>query len=331
MSEEKKLETMAMLEAAESASTEAVTESKTDDEIRRLKKVQLIKVSVILFFVALVMIFATLGWFTMNKDTDASGMGVKIQATPYTIQTRSSSGTYSDVYESLQTDSMEWKISSEYNFDNHETAKKEGETEPGLEPGDHGILEFRVNPNNTNTITVDCVFDMKAYYQPDTPVAPGEPEPEITEITNSTLVGYIKAHIMLFRGIDANGKYTGLISTDEDLRRVLEQQTYQRNGEIYTKIYWVWPQYLSDLTSNNTSDLIYASSERSDVIAYIAANRNGFFKDCKDSLDKVTADLTALSTAYSSSVFNHYSIKYDNADLDIGNNITYVLLSMQVV
>ena len=66
------------------------------------------------------------------------------------------------------------------------------------------------------------------------------------------------------------------------------------------------------------------------VINYIAANRTGFFKDCNDTEQQVITDLTALSTAYDNSIYNHYNMRYDNADLDIGNNISYVMLAMNV-
>ena len=274
----------------------------------------------------------TIAWFTMNKSVETSGMGVKVQAMPYTIQTRDSSGYYKDKWDMIGSQAMEWKISSTKNFDNHEDAINTavGETAPGIEPGDHGILEFRVNPNNADTITVDCIFDIKAYVETTTTGENNQPVTEMTEITNSTLVGYLKAHIMLFSGIDANDKYTGLIGTDAQLRRVLANQTYTRNGETYTQIYWVWPLHLSDLTSDDADDIIYASSERSAVIAYIASNRNGFFKDCSDSEAQVTSDLTALAATPSSTTYNHYNTRYDNADLEIGNNVSYVMLSMQV-
>lgn len=203
----------------------------------------------------------TIAWFTMNKSVETSGMGVKVQAMPYTIQTRDSSGYYKDKWDMIGSQAMEWKISSTKNFDNHEDAINTavGETDPGIEPGDHGILEFRVNPNNADTITVDCIFDIKAYVETTTTGENNQPVTEMIEITNSTLVGYLKAHIMLFSGIDANDKYTGLIGTDAQLRRVLANQTYTRNGETYTQIYWVWPLHLSDLTSDDADDIIYAS------------------------------------------------------------------------
>ena len=318
-----------LIQAAETHAERQVEELR-DAQSKRKKA--LIKMGAMGTLTAIIMIFASIAWFTMNREVSNGGMSIKSQAQPYTIQTRDSSGYYHSVYENLETDGMEWKISSTKSFDNHEDAINTavGETDPGIEPGDHGILEFRVNPNNADTITVDCVFDIKAYVETTTTGENNQQVTEVAEINNSTLVGYLKAHIMLFSGIDANDKYTGLIGTDAELRRVLANKTYTRNGETYTQIYWVWPLHLSDLTSEITNNILYAPTERSAVIEYIASNRNGFFKDCSDSAEQVTTDLTDLSTEYSSSTYNHYNTKYDNADLEIGNNVSFVMLTMQV-
>lgn len=302
-------------------------EEDDDDEPRIVVNPKVVKVASLILFSGIILVFASIAWFTMNKDVSSGGMGVKVAAVPYTIQTRDGRGYYSSVYDSLNSEGMEWQVSSTYNFENHSSAIYVGETEPGLEPGDHGILEFRVNPNNADTITVDCVFDIKAYVE----TTDGQGNTNITEINNSALLGYVKAHIMLFSGVDpVSGKYTGLISTDQSLRRVLANQTYTRNGSTYTKIYWVWPMYLYNIISNDSTNLVYDTSESSAVIAYISSNKDGFFKDCSDSAAKVSTDLTALSTTYTSSTYNHYNTKYDNADLEIGNNISYVMLIMKV-
>jgi hypothetical protein len=134
---------------------------------------------------------------------------------------------------------------------------------------------------------------------------------------------------MLFAGIDENGKYTDLIDNDnETTKKVLEDQTYRKGESTYTTIYWYWPEHLSDLT--DSAHTIYAPSEHEDVIGYIARNKDGFFKDCSDSETKVGNDLTSLYTTYSNQIYNRYNSRYDNADLDIGNNVSYIVLSMQV-
>ena len=308
------------------------------EEQQRMKRSALLKIAVMLLMLLLIIIFGSLGWFAAERAADTSGMGTRVQPMPYTIQTRGTSGHYVSQWDRIGSQSLEWLVSPANNFDNHSSDLDHDETEPGLEPGDSGMLEFRVNPNTAESITVDCVFDFKAYLE--TPVLDENDEPVLDEANepvtvieeisaDSALAGYVKAHIMLFSGYE-NGKYTGLIDTDEAFRRVLADQTYTKNGSAYTTIYWAWPMHLEDLTSEDASRIIYDPGERNDVIRYMAANRAGFFKDCTDTEQQIIADLTALSTAYNNSVYNRYNAKYDNADLEIGNHISYVLLSMNV-
>ena len=304
---------------------------KNDDALKR-RRASLFKIGAVMILAFIVWVFSSIAWFSMSKENNASGMGGKAGGMPYIIQTRSESGTYSNIYESLETGGAEWKISSNYNFDNHESAISEGETEPGIEPGNEGKLEFRVNPNNADSITVDCIFDIKAYIETTENDDDEEEEPVtvITELGNGPLLDYINAHVLLFAGKDQSGKYTDFIGCDESLRRVLANQTYTKDDDAYTTIYWVWPMHLSALTSNDVSTLIYDPSQRNAVITYIADKKDGFFKDCTDSKSQVTDDLTALASSNSYTVYNHYNRKYDNADLEIGNNVSYVLLSMKV-
>lgn len=315
------------------------TEHSKSEEDKKRRRASLFKIGAVMILAFIVWVFSSIAWFSMNKDTETSGMGGEAGGMPYTIQTRSESGYYKGKWDKIGSDAMEWQVSLSKNFDNHGNDLDNGEEEPGLEPGDSGMLEFRVNPNAADSITVDCVFDFKAYLE--TPVLDqqgdqvldenDDPVTNITEIDNITLLGYVKTHIMLFSGYDTvTGKYSGLIVNDEDLRKVLANQTYTKNGTAYTTLYWKWPMHLEDLTSNNNERLIYNTSERTKVINYIAENRDGFFKDCHDNEQKVITDLTALSTDYDNQVYNHYNMRYDNADLDIGNNISYVMLSMNV-
>lgn len=297
-----------------------------------------IMANLVLFIAALfVVLFAwgTMAWFASNREVEGDGMGVKTAGMPYIIETRSGSGTCKTQYDSLNTQGEEWKISAEHNLENHSGAIEEGEEEPGLEPGDHGSLEFRVSPQNSDTITVDCLFEVKAYLETK---AVDENENETTSISvinDSVLTGYLEGHIMLFAGYDEEtGKYTGLIDNNNaNLQRILTNKTYTKGEDVYTTIYWCWPEHLSDLTGDVTgsANIIYDPDEHEAVIAYIARNKDKFFKNCNDSNAKVLTDLTNLYNSYSNQTYNHYNLKYDNADLIIGNNISYVMLSMQVI
>lgn len=303
--------------------------SYNNDQLKQLRKDSYLKIAALIGFVAAVVTFGSLGWFASNKENSASGMGVRVQATPFLIETRSQSGYYKTQYDSLHSEAAEWMISAEHNLDNHTNAIEADEETPALEPGDHGSLEFRVSPQSTNTITVDCLFEIKAYVEDESEDEGGNTVTNITETENIALAGYLNAHIMLFTGVDQNGKLTGLIDNNNDqLERILRNQTYTKGESTYTTIYWYWPEHLSNLT--DSANTIYAPSEHEAVLAYVARNKDGFFKDCSDSNAKVLTDLTNLYNSYSNSTYNHYNLRYDNADLDIGNNLSYVILSMQV-
>lgn len=301
-----------------------------EEEQQRNRKVALVKLLAILIFFVLVIVFGSLAWFASNRQATATGMGVRAQGTPYRIETRSESGLYKAKYDLLHSDAMEWKISREHNFDSHISAKEENEETPALEPKDHGSLEFRVSPQSVDSLTVDCLFEIKAYVEQETEDDKGNTVTTLTELEDSTLSGFLSAHIMLFAGYDPQtGKYKDLIDNDNaSLERLLKNQSYTKGEDTYTTIYWYWPEHLSDLTDSENT--IYVPGEHQKVIDYIARNKDGFFKDCSDSAAKVKTDLTNLYAEYSNQIYNHYNLRYDNADLDIGNNISYVVLSMQV-
>jgi hypothetical protein len=331
-------------EYVEDEYSEEEEEEDDDDEPRIVVNPKVVKVASLILFSGIILVFASIAWFTMNRDVGTSGMGVKVQGLPYTIQTHDTSGYYKTAWEKTGSEALEWLVTSTNNFDNHSDAIEPGEEEPSLEPGDSGCLEFRVNPQSSDSITVDCLFEIKAYKEEvvkddngDTVVDDnGNPVTTLTQITTGNTAGYIDGHILLFYGIDENEKYTGLINNDydEDLetyleQRVLSEQTYEKDGITYTTIYWYWPERLNELT--DSTKIKFAASEQNGVITYIARNKDKFFKNCSETTEKVSSDLTALSGGTSTDqVYNHYSLMYDNADLEIGNYISYIVLSMQV-
>ena len=297
-------------------------------ELKKMQRASLLKMITITVIVVVFVVFSSVAWFTQSREVEGSGVQMTADNLPYEIETPGESGFYKSKYDLLHSNAMEWKISAAHNLDNHSSAKENDEEEPALEPGDHGSLEYRVNPKSTDSITVNSLFEVKAYLEEETVDENNQPKTKITEISDSTLSGFLNAHILLFTGVDATGKYTGLIdNNNENYERLLEDQVYRKNETSYTTIYWYWPEHLSDLAS---ADAIYAPSEHDKVIAYIARNKDGFFKDCGKNQTQVQTELMGLSTNYSNQIYNYYNLRYDNADLDIGNGISYAVLSMEV-
>jgi len=296
------------------------------DEIAEKKKNQkksLIKMGGMGILTLILLIFSSLSWFTMNTQVESGGMSMKAGSIPYTIEfPGEDEGKYADQYRTLTDQSSIWLVNNNENMDNGSGTPKE---ELGLEPGDSGTLEFRIQPNGTDSITVDICFTVrgivKQYDQNNSQ--------QLTDISDTELMGFVASHIMLFSDIDSNGKYTGLIQNTSDLKRYLRDKTYsvndsEENDDYYTTLYWVWPLHLSNLISTQSDDLIYASSERSTVIQYMVAHKNGFFKDITTENSVLLADLNSMEH------YGSYSIMFDKADLDIGKRVQYVILGLSV-
>ena len=248
---------------------------------------------------------------------------MKAGSIPYTIEfPGEDEGKYADQYRTLTDQSSIWLVNNSENMDNGSGTPKE---ELGLEPGDSGTLEFRISPNETDTITVDICFTMRGIVKQHDQ----NNSQQLTEISDTELMGFVASHIMLFTDIDSNGKYTGLIQNGSDLKRYLRNKTYSVNeskedDDYYTTLYWVWPLHLSNLISTQSDDLIYASSERNTVIQYMVAHKNGFFKDITTENSVLLADLNSMEH------YGSYSIMFDKADLDIGKRVQYVILGLSV-
>lgn len=308
-------------ELAESASPS----NKIDDERQELKKNQkrsLIKLGTMGILTLILVIFSTISWFTMNTQVESDGMSIKTGSMPYTIEfPGTDEGKYVSQYRTLTDQAGIWLVDNNKNMDNGSGTSEE---ELGLEPGDSGTLEFRLKPNgDTDTITVDICFTLRCIEKPANSINATSNQ-QLNVITDQELLGFVSSHIMLFTGIDANGKYTGLIQNNAQLQRYMRNKTYSKTDTGYTTLYWVWPLHLSNLISTQSSDLIYASGERSTVIQYMVAHKNGFFKDITTADNVLTSDLTAMNH------YGSYSILFDKADLDIGNKVQYVILGLSV-
>ena len=298
-------------------------------ERKKMQKATLIKIGAMLVLSVILFIFSSIAWFTSNKEVSESGLQMTAGGIPFTIEfPGEDEGHWIDQYHNLSNQTGIWLVDDDKNMDNGSGTTEE---KLGLEPGDSGTLEFRISPNETDTITVDICFTMRGIVKQrsqnsDSSTSSSQ---QLTEISDTELMGFVASHIMLFTGIDSNGKYTGLIQNSSDLKRYLLSKTYSVNDseeddDYYTTLYWVWPLYLSNLISTQSDDLIYASSERSTVIQYMVAHKNGFFKDITTEDSVLSADLNSMEH------YGSYSIMFDKADLDIGKRVQYVILGLSV-
>ena len=58
----------------------------SQDELRKMRRLSLLKLGAMGIFAAIIVIFGSIAWFTMNKENSASGMGVRVKATPHSCK-----------------------------------------------------------------------------------------------------------------------------------------------------------------------------------------------------------------------------------------------------
>lgn len=236
----------------ESASLEAAAKEKYIEENKNKNRSKLIKLSIMLALLAVVMIFMTIAWFSMNREVGSSGMGVKSATLPFDLKTTGYYGYFDDwldsgtgkiavnraaapeppsgTSESITTvDSMtiQWLMTDENNAKNYVTEDTE-EDNIGIRPGSFGSLKFSVVPRTQETINISFKLNIVPYrtvYQTDGSGAiildgnglPTELAPE--KITgNNEAVGYLKNHVLFFKnrtGTEGNYVYSDLIPLDE--------------------------------------------------------------------------------------------------------------------
>ena len=58
----------------------------SQDELRKMRRLSLLKLGAMGIFAAIIVIFGSIAWFTMNKENSASGMGVRVKAGSYELR-----------------------------------------------------------------------------------------------------------------------------------------------------------------------------------------------------------------------------------------------------
>ncbi len=354
------------LKNAENADiTNVESVSKKADEQTVSRKKALIKFGALTVFTGVIVIIATVAWFTMNKDVETGGMSVTAVKDNYTI--RSVEGSVAGIYDdsdnesdyvrdvllekaSKSADTITWQITEDTLSGDTLTKGKnigngpaEGRT-GGIVPGSSGELQFVVDPEED----VDIKFTFYMYgYTGGINEQGVEDKSTLSLIGTGTSTGSRKArellngHILLFESCD-DGKFSGLIASNDDFERVLEKSF---TAQETVSIYWVWPETLAELIlddadPDHTDNLrgrssLCSSDGRIEVIKLFNSHTDWFLYDPNSSDPNWQAtfsgttqqDIAATADTVNSN-YALYSSFYNEADQCIGTNVTYIMLDM---
>lgn len=224
-----------------------------EKELKRNRIKSLIKLAVIGASITIVIIITTIAWFSMNKETGASGMSLKVAGAPFELEVRGDNiensadfskadATYHNGVVQTGLTPTTYRTSG---ADNYEKIiwRKTGSlsANEGLEPDSHGALTFWVVPNETGTMNIEFTFNIRGFIGTYTPAANENDEPtldDLFEVTDTMTVTaenglkdaddlakkqsaleFVKGHILFFADYDiTNNYFSGFLGTGKSIR-----------------------------------------------------------------------------------------------------------------
>lgn len=300
------------------------------------RKSRLIKFGSLAVFAAVIAIFSTIAWFTMNKETEAGGLSMAAQNGKFEIApVGKEDGRYDGLIEKAKelaglTGAMTWTVNADDNMGNA-VISGQSEDKQGIMPGAEGMISFTLTP--TEDVYAGFEFELYAYtYDEDEP----DEDDRLALISSADSTEKAKAltllngHILLFREreeVSGKYRYSGLIKDADSLKRLYEDHA-QFTEETEVSIYWVWPETLSQITLDANDPNLYGkqviyknASTQTELLGFIGAHPECFFENGGDFTGKTVK--TEISTNYES-----YNAEYNNADQLIGTTISYLLMNM---
>ena len=215
----------------------------------RAKAIKIIAAEIAAFAI---LVFASIAWFTMNKDVGTSGMGVQVAPAPFELEV---SGLYVENEDDFskadseyddgeaQLEANTYRTSGQYGkiiWRKTGNTADDGHYAKDLEPNSHGKLTFWVVPNSTGSLDIEFDFNIRGFIGAFTDPEDEEAEPELTNlyeinddltiedsgglIANASQLSdkkaaleYIQGHILFFS--DYNGTYySGFLGTGRSIR-----------------------------------------------------------------------------------------------------------------
>ena len=161
------------------------TEHKSQDEIKKMRRGAYIKIVAAVGFIAAVLAYGTISWFTMNKENNASGMGVKVADYPLVLEVQGSNAENKSLFTLMNSalfGADDTVYQEGYQPDNNylqfqATASKDkviwektgntandGHYEDGLEPDACGKLTFWVVAKEAGIYDPEFQFQIKGFH-----------------------------------------------------------------------------------------------------------------------------------------------------------------------
>ena len=323
------------------------TKHRSQDEVKKIRRGAYIKIVAAVGFIAAVLAYGTISWFTMNKENNASGMGVRTKTIDFELMSKGNISL--DAAYTAATEVVDGQSVTEfhdgildnlfYRTDtNHQKTKwrLQLETAEELEPGTEGVLEFWVKPKGTSSIDLDFTLSMRGFSENT------NANPVWSECTNVDAVNYLNGHILFFKErvphVIAAAEEGGEATTEYSYKGLINPSYPKSNITVNepVEIYWVWAdtalQLVSVYDANGVKGIADNTATLTEIQSYLASNQDAVFAVNNDYTSSSIS--TALNTWWSESAteaaktdaVNILGKCYNRADSMIGSDIQGALV-----
>jgi hypothetical protein len=327
---------------------------------KKQRRIRIVKSSIsAAIALTIILLGLSLAWFTSSSEVETDSFGLSADGSPFELIAYGSSDKTLDFpseYDSSVADgvkisggvktsntvqSIKWLMSESSNIDNY------GEAE-GVGPGESGVLTFSVEAKKDCTVEFllgESVFG-SAKSTDDGAFKYGNEYLKQLGSGNEA-AKLVSGRILFFENYDEEtGAYSGRITEDGFSRSFKGGDTSEVN------IYWIWPNTFGQIALQSTDDnllnreAVFAdgSEEKTAFIKlmenyselFFSTENTGIFSKKSDggyemnSAYKTAVDaMSGISgTKYSSGAYVELSSAYNNADQKIGEQIRYILLTL---
>ena len=254
-------------------------------------------------------------------------------------------------HDTSQGGSINWLLNENSNMKNYSEGKSFTDTgsklrkDYAMEPGTKGKLDFFIKSYEAGDLSLDFSLDIVPY------VVNGE-TPQVVDKRSTAAPQLLSGHILYFLGETQNDtdntvKYTWI----EDGTFQITIPKAEKDKEYNYSIYWVWPLNLSTILLNNEDEFLNGSTVEFDDKDSSGALRNQIISDMTtnpgkyffSSLTEKPLDTTydeikeiedihknsGPNSTYNKQLFVDLSSYYNQADMKIGGNISFITATLK--
>lgn len=345
--------------AAEKIAEEAVAAKKAaSEEERRKQKKRVVKLVLLMILIALIIVFASIAWFAMNKAVSADTMAIEAAESPFELKTTGTEqGLYDEFLDEVTSDAyaeasttaghqgIKWQLTKDTS-EMHNVYNGTGEPDMtsitrrdsdqyGLKPGDHGTLKFTIVSKTDADLSVVLTLKNTGYKATFNNDNTKTYDP-LVELTDTVIKKFISSHILFFYKGSDNKKH---LLTSEGFTEVVTSS--DTNGEKEVTLYWAWTATLKEILNADIDGLDDTDAAK-EVRRYFFEHPEDFLKPIgTEDFDDITVvhddDAAAEDAAIADVIsdysmlgreYTQYSSKYNDADQAIGDNANYLLVEL---